>query len=73
MGIRACQNLKYVPNNLFDKQTNISVLSYCFFICENITSSVPELWLKFPNASKINCFYGCTNASNYSDIPDEWK
>jgi len=44
--------------------------------CSSLTSDVPELWdtTKWPNVDLHKmCFYGCDSASNYSDIPDDWK
>ena len=62
-----------IPSNLFSRCPLADDFRACFARCTEITGSVPELWLTFPNANGSGCFFGCTNASNYEDIPDEWK
>lgn len=68
-----CKGLKYVPKNLFDNSTNILSVMSLFQDCSSINTEVPELWLKFPNATHTSCYRGCTNALNYANIPADWK
>lgn len=79
-----CTNIEYVPADLFDictpaGSTNVMFAS-CFYNCNGITSSVPELWNKgytpppeWAFHAFDNCFYGCTNADNWEDIPSPWR
>lgn len=67
-----CTALTSVPDGIFDCCTAVSQLTECFMRCVSLTSA-PELWNKFPSASHTKCFYNCSNASNYGDIPSGWK
>ena len=58
---------------LFDNNTLANNFSYCFYNDINIISAVPTLWLSYPSAIGTGCFYNCTNATNYIDIPAAWK
>jgi hypothetical protein len=54
----------------------VTNFSYTFQGCTAITSAVPELWdtTKWPSTRfRDRCFYNCTNAANYADIPVGWK
>jgi hypothetical protein len=71
-----CASLTAIPAGLFDNCTAVTEFSYTFGNCTAITSAVPELWdtVKWPNVSGYTqCFYNCTNAANYADIPEGWK
>ena len=68
-----CASLQSIPENLFINNINASNFDLCFYRCSNVTSSVPELWVTHPNATHNQCFSGCTQASNYNDIPEDWK
>lgn len=70
-----CSALRTVPSGLFDSATfaDCGNVDNAFFLCSAITSPVPELWISHPNASHYRCFFGCGNAANYNDIPDDWK
>jgi hypothetical protein len=37
-----------------------------------LTGLAPDLWTR-SNVYGDNCFMGCTNLSNYADIPNSWK
>jgi hypothetical protein len=65
--------LTSIPENLFANNPLINNFSFCFSECSGITGKVPELWKTHPNANGKMCFYNCTNASNYSSIPTNWK
>lgn len=66
-----CYGLTEIPLNLFVSCAENSNFNGTFMGCENITSSVPELWNYTDNGNQ--CYNGCINASNYDDIPDDWK
>lgn len=71
----ACSHLTSVPNNLFANFPNDSRTRFrtTFHDCVGITGAVPELWVSHPNAQHEACFINCINASNYDQIPDDWK
>lgn len=70
-----CTSLTYVSENLFDNNLEISNVIECFSNDSNIESAVPPLWergaITALNAQK--CYYNCTKALNYGDIPSNWK
>lgn len=71
-----CTSLASIPAGLFDNCPNVTDFNSTFFRCTAITSAVPELWdtAKWPNvANHGNCFYNCTSAANYADIPAGWN
>lgn len=69
---RDCPNLKTIPGNLFVKCTQVTDFSGCFYYCSSVTSNVPTLWLTHKDANGTYCFKGCTSASNYQSIPEDW-
>lgn len=68
-----CYALNTVPASLFIQISSITDFRSCFYDCRNIISTVPELWLLFPNANGDDCYWNCTGAANYSDIPAAWR
>ena len=68
-----CSKIKYIPSKVFRFNKKITNFSYTFANCTGIVGDVPELWNEFPDATGTGCFRGCTNASNYDSIPDNWK
>ena len=68
-----CSKIKHIPPKIFRFNKKITNFSYAFANCTGIVGDVPELWNEFPDATGTGCFRGCTNASNYADIPDNWK
>lgn len=70
-----CFALKAVPSDLFDDCPDVADVRRCFKNDSAIVSAVPELWLRgtIQEPDNYECFSGCVNASNYSDIPAGWK
>ena len=71
-----CTSMASIPTGLFDNCTAVIRFDYVFSDCRAITSAVPELWdtTKWPNVTAHTaCFFNCTNAANYADIPAGWK
>lgn len=71
-----CTSLTSIPAGLFDNFTAAEFFDYTFYNCRSLTSSVPELWdtAKWSNVTSYwSCFWGCTHAVNYADIPADWK
>lgn len=60
-----------VPLTLFDGRASGSTFRYTFSGCQQITSAVPDLW-NYSNDG-TECYYGCVNATNYNEIPNDWK
>jgi len=70
----SCTSLGAIPTDLFDDSSGgIDTLDRCFYNCHSVTSSVPELWVYQHGALHTDCFYNCTSATNYGDIPYDWK
>lgn len=70
---RNCTSLETIPSDLFQDCVSADIFDRCFYMCSGISSSVPELWISHASANGNDCYYGCTNASNYADIPSGWK
>ena len=68
-----CPNLTEIPESLFDNCPNAENFSNCFYRCTQVVGEVPPLWEMFPDAIGTQCFSGCTQASNWNDIPSDWK
>ena len=68
-----CSGLTGIPANLYTNCPNVTSYAYCHFGNTGITSAVPELWNLTPQPTGTQCFWNCTNASNYADIPADWK
>ena len=68
-----CTSLTTIPAGLFDYNPKGTRFGYTFMNDSNITSAVPTLWLTHPNTNHLQCFGGVTSASNYDDIPANWK
>lgn len=68
-----CISLMINPEHLFDDITNVGILGGFLFNCISLTGNAPKLWEMFPSVEGLNCFYNCTNLSNYDEIPDYWK
>lgn len=65
--------IRYIPYNLFSSNPLLVGFGSTFSGCSGIITAVPSLWLSYPDAYSRRCFRGCENASNYNDIPSEWK
>lgn len=70
-----CSNLTgSIPQELFENCNRVNNFSSAFWGCSKLTGNAPALWNR--NNITINgsyCFKDCTNLSNYSDIPSNWK
>lgn len=80
-----CTSLKTIPEGLFDNCQKVTNFGYSkkvkndylnmgvFTDCVNLTGKAPELWKRTNVTSNLYAFRGCTQLSNYADIPDDWK
>jgi hypothetical protein len=65
------QAITTVPLKLFYYNDKIKTFTQTFRN-NPVTSRVPELWMRYPNAISLDCFSGVTGADNASTIPDTW-
>lgn len=68
-----CASITSIPSDFLDNCPNVTDVRNLFRNCKGITGKVPELWEITSITSYRGCFYGCTNAENYNDIPTAWK
>ena len=83
---KGCAYLTSVPANLFDNCQKVTNFGYSkevennkylemgvFADCAKLTGKAPELWKRTNVTSYQYAFKGCTQLSNYADIPNDWK
>ena len=70
---RNCTSLKQIPADFFNNISNISNVSSMFENCTSLTGNAIELWNNSNIEYHENCYKGCTNLSNYDQIPEGWK
>ena len=70
---RLCLSLTTVPEDILSNNLLVDDVTAMFSGDSNITSSVPTLWISFPTAEHNATFSSCNNATNYSDIPVDWR
>ena len=68
-----CTSLKQIPADFFNNISNISNVSSMFENCTSLTGNAIELWNNSNIEYHENCYKGCTNLSNYDQIPEGWK
>ncbi len=69
-----CKNLQSIPEAIFSACPKAVNFYDCFRTCLSVTGNVPRLWETHSKATNhSSCFEGCTKASNYADIPENWK
>ena len=77
-----CTNLASTPVNLFANCLNVTNFKMTFFCCTSLTGNAPELWKRVPDGATNEykgtpdgegCFAGCSNLTNYEQIPGYWK
>ncbi len=72
-GFQNCTSLKQIPLNFFTNISNIRNVSRMFENCTSLTGNAIELWNNSNIEYHENCYKGCTNLSNYDQIPEGWK
>lgn len=72
-GCFAMSGVENIPTDLFMLNINAINFSSCFNYCDSLYGDAPELWITHSSAMGESCFSGCTNLSNYSSIPNDWK
>ena len=68
-----CTSLKQIPSDFFTNIPNIFNVESMFENCTSLTGNAIELWKNNKVTSYENCYKGCTNLSNYNEIPEGWK
>lgn len=66
-------SLQEIPNGLFDRCPNARFFAECFAACSQVSNAVPTLWQRHFYVEGDRCFAHCTRASNYNEIPENWK
>ncbi len=77
-----CTSLTSIPETLFDSCTLVASFQSTFYECTNLTGEAIPLWERVPEGAEneyigtpngMGCYYGCTQLTNYSSIPEYWK
>ena len=68
-----CTSLKQIPADFFTNIPEIFNVESMFENCTSLTGNAIELWKNNKVTSYENCYKGCTNLSNYNEIPEGWK
>jgi len=68
-----CVGLSSIPSTLFDPTQLATNFAYTFFNCTPLVGNAPTLWTRGNVTVSTQCFYGCTNLTNYASIPAGWK
>ena len=77
-----CTSLTEIPGDLFTNCPNVTSFANTFFNCTSLAGTAPELWNMGTNSEEngyqgvpdgCNCFFSCTDLSNYEIIPEYWK
>ena len=69
-----CQKLNDIPGNLFDNNNNADEFISAFSECTALTYlNLPNRCYSLQESQYRGIFRGCTNAYNYSSIPESWK
>lgn len=69
---KSCINLTYIGTGVAWRAP-LQDCSEMFADCLSYLGDVPRLWEEHPDAEGTQCFYQCFKASNYDEIPDDWK
>ena len=69
-----CQKLNDIPGNLFDNNNNADEFISAFSECTALPYvNLPNRCYSLNESQYRGIFRGCTNAYNYSSIPESWK
>ncbi|MDR0308911.1 MAG: leucine-rich repeat domain-containing protein [Coriobacteriales bacterium] len=79
-----CTSLTAIPSDLFSNNKAATDFNYAFGDCTGIKTALPDWWDtgKYPQGTypqfyltgtAVRMFIGCTEASNWADVPAEWK
>ena len=72
-GFQNCTSLKQIPADFFNNISNLWGVVSMFENCTSLTGNAIELWNNSNIEYHENCYKGCTNLSNYDQIPEGWK
>ena len=77
-----CSGLTSIPSDLFANCTQVESFSQTFNECTNLTGNPIPLWERVEGGldngyvgtpDGQGCYYGCTQLTNYDNIPEYWK
>lgn len=80
-----CSSLVSIPKKLFNNNKKVIDFRNCFALCSNLVNEIPsdengiKLWERtaangyVDNINGSGCFTDCTNLTDYSEIPSNWK
>ena len=69
-----CEKLTNIPSNLFQNNNKSNTFYRTFSHCTSLTHlNLPNRLYSLPESQYRGIFEGCTNAYNYSSIPEAWK
>ena len=77
-----CTGLTSIPENLFANCPQVADFAGTFAGCTGLTGNAIPLWERVPEGAEneyigtpngMGCYYGCTQLTNYSSIPEYWK
>ncbi|WP_106828060.1 leucine-rich repeat protein [Parabacteroides pacaensis] len=69
-----CTNLTSIPVGLFDNCLKVNNFRNCFLACNKVEGNLPPLWILYygKNVTSLNCFLGCSKATNWQEVPQSW-
>ena len=79
---KGCTNLTSIPANLFENCAQVESFRQTFFECTSLTGNPIPLWERVEGGAENGyegtpdgegCYYGCTQLTNYDNIPEYWK
>ena len=79
---KGCTNLTSIPANLFENCAQVESFSQTFYECTSLTGNPIPLWERVEGGAENGyegtpdgkgCYYGCTQLTNYDNIPEYWK
>lgn len=65
-------NITGIPSGLFGHAAEAETFTSCFYGCTDVAGDVPRLWEIYQEADGSGCFEGCSNATNWAEIPTTW-
>ena len=68
-----CTSMLSIPEDLYDNCISVTKFIRTHGANTSFSGNVPDLWNSHSGANGLQCFFGCTNALNYADIPIGWK
>jgi hypothetical protein len=58
--------------NFFNLTAPTTTFARCFYNCQNMSGTTPDLWTAYPAADGTKCFFNCFTVTNFNSIPLAW-